>query len=74
MLHEHPRGASLDSVDAQQLLAHVDGAMYDANRAGRDRFIYSPRPAQTAETRPAGREVEHSRVRETFEADRYCAC
>ena len=64
--------ARLEGGTAEQLLAHVDGAMYDAKRAGRDRFIYNPRPVQTAETRPTGRQMEHSRVRETFETNRLC--
>ena len=63
--------ARLEGGTAEQLLSHVDAAMYDAKKAGRDCFVYSPRPSQT-ETRPTGRQVEHARVRETFEANRLC--
>jgi EAL domain-containing protein (putative c-di-GMP-specific phosphodiesterase class I) len=46
--------------------------MYDAKKAGRDRFVYSARPTQKPDSSPTARHVEHARVCETFEANRLC--
>ena len=79
-LHDHggiPVSASigvarLEGGTAEQVLAHVDRAMYDAKKSGRDRYVFSARPAEHAEARPVGRQAEHARVRETFETNRLC--
>lgn len=62
--------APLDGT-AEQSLSSVDRAMYEAKKAGRDRFAVWTGAALPALVTPQKR-IEHSRVRETFESDRLC--